>query len=56
LVLLSDGVGGEDALQTVSAEEPLAEQATRILSSGSGEGNDDATVALIRLRPRDLSA
>lgn len=56
LVLLSDGVGGEDALQTVSVDLPLAEQAQRILSSEIGEGNDDATAALIRLRPRDLSA
>ena len=56
LVLLSDGVGGEDALQNLSLDLPLAEQAQRILSSGTGEGNDDATAALIRLRHRDLSA
>ncbi len=55
LVLLSDGVGGEDALSAASAGEPLTEQAIQILSSGSGEGNDDATVALIRLRPRKLA-
>ena len=56
LFLLSDGVSGEDALCAASAEEPLNEQAARILSSGCGEDMDDATVALIRLRPRDLNA
>lgn len=55
LVMLSDGVGGEDALAAASADKPLTEQAMQILSSGSGEGNDDATVALIRLRPRKLA-
>lgn len=55
LVMLSDGVGGEDAPAAASAEMPLMEQAMQILSSGSGEGNDDATVALIRLRPRKLA-
>lgn len=54
LVMLSDGVGGEDAPAAASTEKPLTEQAMQILSSGSGEGNDDATVALIRLRPRKL--
>lgn len=55
LVMLSDGVGGEDAPAAASAEVSLMEQAMQILSSGSGEGNDDATVALIRLRPRKLA-
>lgn len=54
LLLLSDGVSGEDALSAASAEAPLNEQVERILSSGVGEASDDATVALVRLCPRDL--
>lgn len=55
LVMLSDGVGGEDALTAASANAALSDQALEILTSGNGEGNDDATVALIRLRPRKLA-
>ena len=54
LLLLSDGVSGEDALCAASIEEPLCEQVDRILSSGVGENTDDATVVLVRLRTRDL--
>ena len=51
LLLLSDGVSGEDALCAVTMETPLEEQADQILASAVGEETDDATVALIRLRP-----
>ena len=51
LLLLSDGVSREDALCALSSQDSLVEQADRILSSGCGEDRDDATVALIRLRP-----
>ena len=57
LLLLSDGVDGEAALPLCLAEEePPGELAARILERGTGAGNDDATVAIVRLRPRDLSA
>lgn len=53
LVLLSDGVGGEDALRCyTAADEPFGEIAARILECGSSQTNDDATVALIRLNPK----
>lgn len=56
LLLLSDGVDGEAALRGCSAEEGSPERlAARILELGSGEGNDDATVACICLCPRDLA-
>lgn len=51
LAMLSDGVGGEDALrcQVADGNEPLAELAKRVLESRVMPGADDATVALIRL-------
>jgi stage II sporulation protein E len=51
LVLLSDGVGGEDALQSrFSGEDlPLGELAARILDMADTQSEDDATVAVIRL-------
>ncbi len=51
LVLLSDGVGGEDALRCcfAAADELPGELAARILESGNIEGTDDATVAVVRL-------
>ncbi|MBO5952687.1 MAG: SpoIIE family protein phosphatase [Oscillospiraceae bacterium] len=51
LLLLSDGVGGEDALRCCFAtpDEPLGELAARILEFGDPESADDATVAAIRL-------
>jgi len=57
LVLLSDGVGGEDALRCCFADphEPLGELAARILESGNLDGSDDATVAAIRLSSDSLS-
>lgn len=52
LVLVSDGVGGEDALRREmgTPEEPPGELAARILECG-GDGTDDATVAVVRLNP-----
>ena len=58
LVLLSDGVGGEDALRCwfSDPDESLGELAARILESGDPELCDDATVAVVRLSPESLSA
>ena len=58
LVLLSDGVGGEDALQRRLSDEelPLRELAAKILSCGGADCGDDATVAVIRLSPESASA
>lgn len=58
LVLVSDGVGGEDALRcsVFDREEPLGELAARVLEDGKPESADDATVAAIRLQPDSLSA
>ena len=57
LALLSDGVGGEDALRcnVPASDEPLGEIGARILESGAVTGSDDATVAMIRLDPAGLS-
>jgi hypothetical protein len=53
LVLLSDGVGGEDALQCrfSDGQLPLKEIAVKILDSADPGSGDDATVAVIRLSP-----
>ena len=58
LVLLSDGVGGEDALRCSFSDrdEPLGELAARILEDRNTDSTDDATVAVIRLQPDFLSA
>lgn len=58
LVLLSDGVGGEDALQCrISSEElPLREIAVKILDCADTQSGDDATVAVIRLSPESTRA
>ena len=58
LVLLSDGVGGEDALQGrfSDGQLPLREIAARILDSADPESGDDATVAVIRLSSESVSA
>lgn len=51
LVLLSDGVGGEDALRRckVAPDAPPGEVAAAFLEQGQAETGDDATVAAIRL-------
>ncbi len=53
LVLLSDGVGGEDALaaMVVPSAMPLGEIAAEILELSNLSGGDDATIAAIRLTP-----
>lgn len=53
LVLLSDGVGAEDALaaMVVPGSMPLGEIAAEILELGNLSGGDDATIAAIRLTP-----
>ena len=58
LVLLSDGVGGEDALRgfVTTPGEPLERLAERILECGNPAGTDDATVAVVRLCGNSLGA
>ena len=53
LILVSDGVNGgllED-MTGLSADAPLGELAENILQRGCAGNEDDATAALIRLRP-----
>ena len=56
LILLSDGVDGEDVLRQsdLSPDAPPGELAAEILERGCGSGEDDATVAIIKLRPTSL--
>lgn len=56
LILLSDGVDGEDALRRsdLTPDAPPGELAAKILERGCGNGEDDATAAVIRLRPTSL--
>ena len=58
LVLLSDGVGGEDALQGrfSEGELPLRDIAVKILDNADTGSGDDATVAVIRLTPESTRA
>lgn len=58
LVLLSDGVGGEESLRLAFAEpvESPEALADRLLLSGSQDRADDATVAVVRLTPESMSA
>lgn len=53
LILLSDGVDGEAALRqlTLTPDAPPGELAAMILEKGGGSAQDDATAAVIRLRP-----
>ena len=57
LVLLSDGVAGEDAVSRLQQAGTLSpgEMAAAILEAGRGEGADDATAAVVRLRPVTVS-
>ncbi len=52
LILLSDGVDGEDALrhEDLTPDGPPGELAAKLLERGGG-AEDDATAAVIRLRP-----
>jgi len=56
LILLSDGVDGEDTqrLSVLSPDLPPGELAAKLLEMGLGDGEDDATAAVIRLRPTGL--
>lgn len=58
LILLSDGVDGEDVFRQsgLSPDLPPGELAAKLLERGSGNGEDDATVAAIRLCPTALAA
>ena len=56
LVMLSDGVSGEEALPGCASagSAPLADTAARILDGGA-LGGDDATVAVVRLSSPETS-
>ena len=57
LILLSDGVDGEGVLRqsVLAPDAPPGELAAKILERGCGSGEDDATAAVIRLRPASLA-
>lgn len=57
LILLSDGVDGEEALRqfSLTPDAPPGELAAKILEKGCRDQEDDATAAVIRLRPVSLS-
>ncbi|MBP3486569.1 MAG: SpoIIE family protein phosphatase, partial [Oscillospiraceae bacterium] len=56
LIMLSDGVDGEGIqhLLDLSPDAPPGELAADILEKGCGNAEDDATAAVIRLRPASL--
>ena len=56
LILMSDGVDAEAVLRCgwIAPGEPLGEYAAKLLDICSGESEDDATVAAIRLHPTSL--
>ena len=58
LILLSDGVDGEEALgrHDLSPDLPPGELAAKLLERGCRDAEDDATVTAIRLRPTTLAA
>lgn len=58
LLMVSDGVGGEDALRTLleAPDLPPGELAAYVLERGAGAESDDATVMAVRLVPADLTA
>ena len=53
LILLSDGMDGEGVqdLSILSPDLPPGELAAKLLERGAGTGEDDATAAVIKLRP-----
>lgn len=57
LILLSDGVDGEDVLHrlSVTPDAPPGELAADILEKGCRDAQDDMTAAVIRLRPVNLA-
>ena len=56
LIVVSDGVDGEGIqhLSDLSPDLPPGELAAKLLESGRGRGEDDATVAVVRLHPNGL--
>ena len=56
LILLSDGVEGEEIphLSDISADGPPGMVAAKILEQCCGQGEDDATAAVLRLRPTGI--
>ncbi len=56
LILASDGVNGEDVLHRLRIDpaEPPGELAALLVEHGTAQGSDDATVAVIRLRPTTM--
>lgn len=56
LILVSDGVDGEVVQSRIclSPDAPPGELAAEILERGCGDGEDDATAAVIKLRPISL--
>lgn len=56
LILVSDGVDGEgvQSLSDLSPDLPPGELAAKLLERGCGNGEDDATAAVIKLRPISL--
>jgi len=57
LILLSDGVEGEEIphLSELSADEPPGVLAAKILELCCSQGEDDATAAVLRLRPAGMN-
>ena len=53
LVMLSDGVDGEDVLRWAAGwwREPAGEVAASVLETVDGDNGDDATAVVVRLRP-----
>ena len=58
LIMVSDGVDGEELrhLSVLSTDAPPGELAARIIACGSEKAEDDATAAVIRLRPTGVMA
>jgi len=58
LILLSDGVDGEDVFSrfSLTPDLPPGELAAQILEKSCGEAEDDATAAVLRLRPISMGA
>ncbi len=58
LILLSDGVDGEEGLRLsgLTPDAPPGELAAKILEGGCKEAEDDATAAVLKLRPLCLGS
>ena len=56
LIILSDGVDGEGVrrLAVTGQAGPLGERAAQLLEAGAEDFSDDATLALVRLRPTGM--